>query len=61
MHEGDCVGKRRTKTQEKRMYTDILNKAYALLTHSPASTNTSLTVKDFGAIKAICEKYLKRF
>lgn len=52
-----------TKTQQKRAYLAIMQKAQKVFTRSPPGTGLMLQmdVKDYQAIERIVKKYLKRF
>ena len=59
MHEGDRVGKRLTKTQQKRMYESILSKT--MKSWSEGNLPLDMSTNDMIAIEKICMKYLKKF
>jgi len=56
------MGKRRTKTQQKRMYEAIEDKALKLsrFKSGPNVMGSTMAMKDYVTISKICEKYLKK-
>ena len=62
MHEVRAMA-RRTKTEQKRAYLAIKQKAQKVFTRSPQGSGLILQmdVKDYTAIERIVNKYLKRF